>query len=462
MNIAKKSSRSDNETESLINSPSLPISDFSLVRDVRNYIEELRISSPQDSPVSPLVSPESEKALMTNATCGQPQPTLFGLSNHDTFCLKMCPEYAPICPWSSETCADVGMTFNDPSSLGLTTLGRRTDENGSGLWQTPSVEDAGRQGKAENWREYLEEGRTTQCRLRNQVMWPTPREGNPGSRPNGKGGKILAEEVKKWPTPRANDAEKRGAIANDLRNGLPAAVRHWPTPASCNGTGGATGLAGGSGNRSKLYAMPGKEERKKMGCQSLNPYWVEVLMGWPKNWTCLNTLSHVDYIQWLMGGTNDKETRARETMRILRIGHVAEEVSRETGRPVSIPPSAVLLAELCEHANRPDQARIFMACAETLEKEMRSVRIQQGITGAPSGSEHQEQRQGKHPDALQALSRLLAYYGKEAWKDGSWENGIPRVANKVANRVDRLKAIGNGQVPLCVATAFRLLSGGRF
>jgi hypothetical protein len=29
----------------------------------------------------------------------------------------------------------------------------------------------------------------------------------------------------------------------------------------------------------------------------------------------------------------------------------------------------------------------------------------------------------------------------------------------VAARVDRLKAIGNGQVPLCAATAWRLLNG---
>jgi hypothetical protein len=28
----------------------------------------------------------------------------------------------------------------------------------------------------------------------------------------------------------------------------------------------------------------------------------------------------------------------------------------------------------------------------------------------------------------------------------------------VAARVDRLKAIGNGQVPICAATAFRILS----
>jgi DNA (cytosine-5)-methyltransferase 1 len=35
---------------------------------------------------------------------------------------------------------------------------------------------------------------------------------------------------------------------------------------------------------------------------------------------------------------------------------------------------------------------------------------------------------------------------------------VGRVADGVAARVDRLKAIGNGQVPLCVATAWKLLT----
>jgi len=35
---------------------------------------------------------------------------------------------------------------------------------------------------------------------------------------------------------------------------------------------------------------------------------------------------------------------------------------------------------------------------------------------------------------------------------------IPRVASGVKNRVQRLKAIGNGQVPQCVEAAFRMLS----
>jgi DNA (cytosine-5)-methyltransferase 1 len=38
------------------------------------------------------------------------------------------------------------------------------------------------------------------------------------------------------------------------------------------------------------------------------------------------------------------------------------------------------------------------------------------------------------------------------------EPNVGRVADGVAARVDRLKAIGNGQVPLCAATAWRLLN----
>ena len=41
------------------------------------------------------------------------------------------------------------------------------------------------------------------------------------------------------------------------------------------------------------------------------------------------------------------------------------------------------------------------------------------------------------------------------WKT---EPNVDRVADGVAARVDRLKAIGNGQVPLCAATAWRFLN----
>ena len=47
--------------------------------------------------------------------------------------------------------------------------------------------------------------------------------------------------------------------------------------------------------------------------------------------------------------------------------------------------------------------------------------------------------------------------------DSCWwetEPNVGRVADGVASRVDRLKAIGNGQVPLCAAEVWRILSGG--
>lgn len=51
---------------------------------------------------------------------------------------------------------------------------------------------------------------------------------------------------------------------------------------------------------------------------------------------------------------------------------------------------------------------------------------------------------------------------KERLRKINWwipEPKLDRVANGVANRVDRLKAIGNGQVPLQAALAFQILSG---
>jgi DNA (cytosine-5)-methyltransferase 1 len=47
---------------------------------------------------------------------------------------------------------------------------------------------------------------------------------------------------------------------------------------------------------------------------------------------------------------------------------------------------------------------------------------------------------------------------KEIGRNWAVEPKLGRVAHGVAHRVDRLKAIGNGQVPLAHATAWRLLT----
>jgi len=72
---------------------------------------------------------------------------------------------------------------------------------------------------------------------------------------------------------------------------------------------------------------------------------------------------------------------------------------------------------------------------------IRENRATQGQTGLCRG-------EGSHQ--IQDLWGTADYW--------STEPSIPRVADGVAARVDRLKAIGNGQVPLCAATAWQILS----
>ena len=132
-----------------------------------------------------------------------------------------------------------------------------------------------------------------------------------------------AVESKQWMTPQAQDCKQNGMRLNSkaimliqqvlsgqplTASGLPDPTNrngsgnrkelqeHWPTPASHNETGGVVGLAGGAGNRKKLYTLLGEEDGKKMGCQKLNPHWVFCLMGYPPLWAELGR-------RWVKPGT---------------------------------------------------------------------------------------------------------------------------------------------------------------
>jgi hypothetical protein len=324
------------------------------------------------------------------------------------------------------------------------TLVRHTLENESGLW--PTVTATANQLAP-----------SMQARYKRPI-WMTPTVSDAANRAfsvNSRGEPRLLGQVKLWPTPQASDNRPRATANSASRRielgkqiSLEAAVKFLPTPTSHN--------AKETGAKSQMN-MKTVQLGDLVG-GSLNPTWVEKLMGWPDDWTSLQPMSHVKMCFWLMGSHNGTETGRSEVLRVLRIGNAAQEIQREIGRPVGVYEAALLLAELCEHANRPDEARVFMACAKALEEELRGVQLREGTTGAPHRPRQNQQRAGEHPDSVQALSRFLAHHGQTYWQDGRWEDATPRVANGVAARVDRLKAIGNGQVPGVAATAWRILN----
>ena len=66
----------------------------------------------------------------------------------------------------------------------------------------------------------------------------------------------------------------------------------------------------------------------------------------------------------------------------------------------------------------------------------------------------QNQFNNERESSERFASSCNEYGNKTYWEI---EPNVGRVAHGLASRVDRLKAIGNGQVPLCAATAWRLL-----
>lgn len=124
------------------------------------------------------------------------------------FLLRTCLESSE---WNSTVCSLIWKRSDISAKhllFRLVPLMPSTAGTGFGLWPTPNVPNGGRTMTEQD---ALAKGATEK-----------------GKRQVG-----LENAVKFWPTPRANDAEKRGDFdANNPRNGLPGAVKMFPTPTS--------------------------------------------------------------------------------------------------------------------------------------------------------------------------------------------------------------------------------------
>lgn len=110
--------------------------------------------------------------------------------------------------------------------------------------------------------------------------------------------------------------------------------------------------------------------------------------------------------------------------------------------------------------------RLWIVAADAANREGVDLR-REGRN--PGGERQRRSRHARpsgvaHADPLRRTrrSRLFGQGGRGQPADGGWwsaEPGMGRVAHGVADWVDRLTALGNGQVPIVAATAYRLLAG---
>lgn len=199
----------------------------------------------------------------------------------------VCWERAPLAPLIEES--ESGLSVPTPCAWDAQRNGSKNTQN---LYRT----------KSGTVRRVNSSGQSSNCGLVEMVQhWPTPtacmsKGTSPASlaRKDGKSRAndrldhaVLAKQM--FPTPRANDGEKRGDFnVMNPRNGLPAAVKRWPTPLATDGKHGGPNQKGGKGDLRLSAAVNQQSTDQPTG--QLNPTWVEWLMGWNLGWTDLKPL----------------------------------------------------------------------------------------------------------------------------------------------------------------------------
>lgn len=220
-----------------------------------------------------------------------------------------------------------------------------------------------------------------------------------------------------WPTPVHSEARQGLQIRREGKKGaqqsLTTAVMIWPTPTM-------QALNGGSNSRSVADNRGTDSEILSGG--KLNPTWVEWLMNWPTGWTSLEALNEREFQYWqAASATHDRGSFVREMW-----------FNREAGAPPQGSQPDEQCTGECGGALFAMPPRRTQAAGDGVVLNLR------GDVPAEAGAQ------------VCAVREFELQQGTR--------QAISRVAMGVSARVDRLKAIGNGQVPLCAATAWRLLN----
>ena len=355
-------------------------------------------------PASHSQLPDSNEEKQTSGICGPRQSELFKRSSLDMFCLKMCQEYRHTCPWSSETCAELAIPLKDPLNLGRSMSEHHTEGNGSGLWPTITTQEIEHPDM-----EISEAGRRMTL------------DGSDSHSMN------LADKV-------------QIGVTHYLPDGCPSYPTpiKWPTPQEDDSSN-----VHPSDKRSPTLVSTVDD-----GKGQLNPDWVCWLMGWPIGWESLKPFEWGNWPSdewWSIDPADNESNKDWPTPSSTPRGpHTGREVT-EGGQTVSDTTGT--------------------AWGMTLETAVKKYPTPRAIYGEHPGMKDPSHLTGSvqkwpSPRAGNPGSRpnmkggkILAEEAKKTISQGT----IPRVATGIPNRVDRLKALGNGQVPLCVKVAWEIL-----
>jgi len=208
-------------------------------------------SVPEDIRASLFPQPGSEEARRTTVTSGLRCSELYKSAGRLGCLQKMLLVTSR---WVSTKCFLTWKDKTTPANRLLFQLVPKmpvTDEIESGLWRTPM-----------------------NCDYKNMTYAKQ---------------EYLSDQVKMWPTPLASD--HRGSAGMGKKE-LPNIVKMWPTP-SATPRGAHTGERAGQVNENGKTRTSAKGIKfgatlqTAVGSGSLNPTWVEWLMGYPLGWTDL-------------------------------------------------------------------------------------------------------------------------------------------------------------------------------
>jgi hypothetical protein len=164
----------------------------------------------------------------------------------------------------------------------------------------------------------------------------------------------------------------------------------------------------------------------------LNPDWVEWLMNWPIKWSEINGFNKKEFERW----TQESATAIQNFGQMRTMWWNSDPSQTPLG-------SQPIQQSEIQHS-------------DSLSDMSWDIARQRKMERSHQGEDLSLLRDSVH---IQESKR-------ENLQSGMWEQIgmdeaqiIPRVSGTKIAGMDRLKAIGNGQVPLCAATAWRILNG---